>query len=82
MYALSKRISRKFIKVITAPTDQKNLVRNSGVQNLCKRPIKFSVVHINKVSCLCDTLGYCITCCVIQQGIALHGCVIQYKALH
>jgi len=46
MYALSKRISRKFIKVITAPADPKNLERNAGVQNLYKCPIKFSVVYI------------------------------------
>jgi len=61
------------MKVITALADQKNLERSAGVQNLCERPIKFSVVYINKVSCLRDTVRDRIKwLCDTVPGIALN----------
>ena len=74
MHALSKCISRKFIKVDTAPTDQKILKGMLEFKICVNVPLSFLLYILKKVSCLCDTSGYCITwLCDTIQGIALNG---------
>jgi len=82
MHALSKCISRKFIKVDTAPTDQKILKGMLEFKICVNVPLSFLLYILKKVSCLCDTVGYFITWLCDTSGYCITWLCDTIKVLH